>query len=425
MKKYLLFFLFAFSTFLAHAQPPNDACLGALSVTPDGTCYGPGLPETTTTGASDLWIGTLGCQSGNNNEVWFTFVATNTQLDVSLTGGTMGNNLEFILVEDTSPPCGSLFLAGSLCGPSVLTGSILGLNIGATYYFTISSGGGDGTFQVCVDNVATPVIPGQDCPTAQVLCADANFSVASISSGAGAIFGNGSEEDMSVLSCFGGDERQAQWYTFTCSQTGTIEFNINPLVNSDDYDWVLMDVTASGCALNSGAAPVVACNWSGCADATGISSSPATEPGAVICGGPPGPCGGGNYERAFCNETAGVMTPPTITAGQTYVLLIDNFSITNNGFDFTWGGVTGGMTALIGPQASFSVSMAGCDATITNNVITPNFTYEWNWGDGSPNTFGATPGVHSYAAGSYTISLTVTDPTGCIATFSQPAICAA
>ncbi|NRA11402.1 MAG: hypothetical protein HRT57_05545, partial [Crocinitomicaceae bacterium] len=154
----------------SYAQPPNDACLGAFTVIPDGTCYGPGIPQTTTTGASDLWVGTLGCQViDGNSEVWFTFVATNTQLDVTVTGGTMGNNLEFILVEDLAPPCGTLILHGSLCGASVLTGSLTGLTIGSTYYFTISSStGSDGTFTVCVDNVPQPVLPGQDCPAANV-----------------------------------------------------------------------------------------------------------------------------------------------------------------------------------------------------------------------------------------------------------------
>ncbi len=429
MKKYALLLLLTFIiTSTLNAQPPNDACAGAFSVTPDGTCYGPGLPETTTASSGDHWVGTLGCQAGNNNEVWFTFVATNTQLDVTVTGGTMGDDIEFILVEDLAPPCGTLTLHGSLCGASVLTGSFTGLTIGSTYYFTISSSsspGGDGTFTVCVDNVPQPILPGQDCPDANILCDDSPFSLGTIASGAGSIFGNGSEEDVSVFTCFGGDERQSQWYTFTAGQTGTIEFNINPTVASDDYDWALFDITSSGCALSSGSATVVACNWSGCAGATGLSSSPATEPGVSSCGGPAGPCGGGSYQRAFCNETGGVMTPPTITAGQTYALLIDNFSITNNGFSFTWGGVTSGMTGVIGPLADFTAAMSGCDLTLTNNHPVGNFTFEWNYGDGSPIFTGINPPLHTYSPGTYTVSLTVTDPLGCTASYSEVVSCTA
>ncbi|MDX2362080.1 MAG: gliding motility-associated C-terminal domain-containing protein [Crocinitomicaceae bacterium] len=425
MQKIVLITFSILLSLTSFAQPPNDACAGAFTVTPDGTCYGPGLPATTTTGASDLWVATLGC-AGNNNEVWFTFVATNTQLDITVTGGTMGDNIEFILVEDLTPPCGTLILHGSACGPSVLTNSFTGLSIGATYYFTVSSStsaGGDGTFQVCVNNVPTPILPGQDCPAANVLCNTSSFSLGSMASGAGAIFGNGSEEDMSVLSCFGGDERQSQWYTFTCSQTGTIEFNIDPVVNTDDYDWVLFNTTASGCALNSGGAPVIACNWSGCPDGTGLSSSPATEPGAVLCGGPPGPCGGGTYERAFCNESTGSMVPPTLIAGETYVLLIDNFSITNNGFVFTWGGVTNGMTSTIGPEAVFTNINVGCTFTFASVTVVPNYTYTWDFGDGSPLFVGPVPPAHLYAGGSYTATLTVTDALGCSDIFSTVVSC--
>ena len=67
MKKiYLISLLFI--CFSAFAQPANDECTGAQSVTPDGTCI-----SGTTVGAFDDWTGLVGCQSGNPNnheEVW-------------------------------------------------------------------------------------------------------------------------------------------------------------------------------------------------------------------------------------------------------------------------------------------------------------------------------------------------------------------
>ncbi len=48
---------------------------------------------------------------------------------------------------------------------------------------------------------------------------------------------------------------------------------------------------------------------------------------------------------------------------------------------------------------------------------TPPLTYDWNWGDGSPNDTGAYPS-HTYAgAGNYNICLTITDSAGCIDTY--------
>lgn len=71
MKKLFLFIFLLCGATVLIAQP-NDNCSGAQVVTPNGTCY-----NGTTVGANDSWVGTVGCQSGNNHpDVWYTFVAT-------------------------------------------------------------------------------------------------------------------------------------------------------------------------------------------------------------------------------------------------------------------------------------------------------------------------------------------------------------
>jgi hypothetical protein len=63
----------------------NDDCSSAQTITPDGTCY-----TGTTVGANDSWVGTVGCQSGNNHpDVWYTFIATGSSLSVNVTAGTL------------------------------------------------------------------------------------------------------------------------------------------------------------------------------------------------------------------------------------------------------------------------------------------------------------------------------------------------
>lgn len=53
------------------------------------------------------------------------------------------------------------------------------------------------------------------------------------------------------------------------------------------------------------------------------------------------------------------------------------------------------------------------------STSTPAATYTWNWGDGSPNSFGPTPPAHVYTnPGTYSVTLTVTDAYGCIGTSS-------
>lgn len=401
------------SAMAAIAQPANNSCSTAQTVAATSCVSG------TTTGADDSWVGSVGCQSGgNHNDVWYRFVATQNQLNINVTGSGIGNNIEFILAESPCGTCACSFtIAGDACGPSPLIDSIVGLNVGSTYYYTISSSGSDGGFTSCITSVPAVNIPGQDCSTASNICNRDPFGQGSIASGNGAINGLGSQEDVNTLSCFGSSERQSQWYRFTASNTGTIEFNINPIVSSDDYDFLLLDITTSGCNLLSGPATVVACNWSGCKGSTGISSAVALEPGLVTSGA-----------GCFGGPAAWVTTPPTITACRNYLLLIDNFSLSNNGFNFTWGGASSGMTATIGPEGIVGftptvVTTSPCVVSIGGVQNRACYNYQWTWGDGTTST-GPTPPNHTYAAGgTYTITQTITDANGCVATTSRTISC--
>ena len=407
-------FLITLGFSVALAQPANDNCATAQTVLSTSCVNG------TTVGANDSWVGSVGCQpGGNNNDVWYSFVATDNQLNINVTSGGIGGNVHFVLAES---PCGScacsFVIVGSSCGAAPLVDSIVGLSVGATYYYTISSDGAAGAFTSCITNLAAVNRPGQDCNTASNICGNDPFGQTTVASGNGAIRGIGSEEDVDALSCFGSQERQSQWYRFTASRTGTIEFNINPLVSSNDYDFLLLDVTTSGCNLRTGPASVVACNWSGCRGSTGISSSIALEPGVVTGGA-----------GCFGGPAAWSLAPPTITACRNYLLLIDNFSLTNNGFNFTWGGAGGGMTAEIGPSGALGFttsavsSCSPCQISVTPTVNLACYTYEYSWGDGTTST-GASPGTHTYTVcGTYTITQTIRDANGCEATTSATVDC--
>ncbi|MFT5860794.1 MAG: hypothetical protein ACI865_002909 [Flavobacteriaceae bacterium] len=392
----------------AFAQPPNDACGGALATAADGTCYGPGLAETTTVAATDGWIGTLGC-AGNNAEVWFSFVATTSQLDINITAGTIGGNIEFVLVQSVTPPCGGLTLGGgggSACGASPLIATFNGLQIGGTYYYTISSTGSDGTFTSCLTSTVPTPVAGQDCSAAAILCDDSQFSQGTSAAGAGA------DADVSTAnSCWGsGGERQSKWFHFTVGCSGTLEFMITPATNSNDYDWGLWDITGDLTCGTKGS--TIACDWSGCPGATGLSSCPASETGANNTNGNgPGGCGG---------TYAAVNAPINVTAGNTYALLVDNFSTSNSGFSLTFGGACGGGTAVIGPDANFTGSIDATCMIFTGLKVcaTTNSAYLWDYGDGSTST--GMNGSHTYATtGGFTVSLSVTDELGCTNTTSQ------
>ena len=419
MKRIFLLFIIPFHCL---AQPANDICSGATPIPTDGTC----LTGQTTVAAGDHWIGQVGFQAGNNvNEVWYSFVATGTQTDITVTQGTMTGNIEVIVVEDASPPCGTLSNAGSNCAPGpTTTTTIQNLVIGATYYITVNGTGTDGTFDICNLNTTPPPTPGQDCPTAFTLCSADGFTVGSISSGAGTISGNGSNEDINVNSCFGGDERQSQWYTFTVDEDGDLEFQIDPAVFTDDYDWAVYNITRTGCVISP--ETPIACNWSFCSGMTGLTSNVGAYTGGLAstndyefgnpagagsCDGAPGGPDNGNGSSQWEN-------PVNLVAGRTYAILIDNFSTTNSGFDFTWTGTD----AEIGPDATFGYTLDATCFTVTLDRLTnytgANMTYLWTFGDGTTST-DAVPAPHTYSTiGLYTISLEVTDAIGCVRTFS-------
>src|SRR5438132_13488414 len=97
MKKILLAFILVVATTSVFAQPANDLCAGATIEPQNGTCLAGTLVN-----ATDNWIGTVGCQTGNHPEVWYTFVATGTLGTWTITEGTMTGNIEFVLGTGTS-----------------------------------------------------------------------------------------------------------------------------------------------------------------------------------------------------------------------------------------------------------------------------------------------------------------------------------
>ncbi|TRV26315.1 MAG: PKD domain-containing protein, partial [Microcystis wesenbergii Mw_MB_S_20031200_S109D] len=378
MKK-ILSLLFILLGITSYAQPANDTCGTAIALTVgNGTCNSIlyDLTGGTTTGNP----ATPACWSPNtmSTTVWFSFVATTADIELSTNfSGTLANTQ----IAVYSGSCGTLTLLA--CQEDVNTAAGLlhtniilhGLTIGSTYFIAVDGNGAStGTFGICAQQAQPvgPILPVQDCGTAQTLCSIGNVSVPDGPGGVGT--------STEAPSCFGAPgERSSNWYTFTAATNGVLAFTITP--NSViDYDFAVYDTTTScpGTELS--------CNWSGVTGATGATG--------LGCTG------------TQCNTTINLI------AGHTYTILVDRFtSSSSSGFTLNFAGTT---ATFASPNPTFTATTA-CLGTATQftNTTNGNFTYSWNFGDGTTSTV-ENP-THTYAAaGTYNVSLLLTAvPGGC------------
>jgi gliding motility-associated-like protein len=182
--------------------------------------------------------------------------------------------------------------------------------------------------------------PEQDCNSAIPVCQNIYSTTTSYS-------GNGAIQEIPNNTCLGSNELNSVWYTFTSSTAGNIAFDITPNVVGQDYDFALYNITGTNCsAINSGALTPVRCNYSATGGVTGLSSS-GTNP-SESASGP--------------NQSTVLAT----TVGQTYVLIISNYSSSANGYQLNF---TPGTASIfdVTPPTLTSVS-----APCGSNILTLN-----------------------------------------------------
>ena len=306
MKK-LLTILFLLISIGLFAQPGNDDCSGATPVTPNGSCQ-----TGTNVSANDNWAGEIGCATLNGPnahlDVWYSFVATGTSVDIDVTDLTVSSTLEVILVEPAGLPCtGPFTVLGTQCGTVTVTLTYSSLVIGNTYYYTISApNSATGTFEHCATASSPPPISGnQDCSNATLICSNSSFT--------GNSNGLGVQELTAGNSGCLGIEHQSSWYTFTIQTSGTLQMLINPS-GADDYDFAIWGPN-SNCPPTS---TPIRCSYAAGTGNTGMNATALDL-----------------TEGVFGN---GFVAQLNVIAGQTYILLIDNFSSSTNPFNLNWGG---------------------------------------------------------------------------------------
>lgn len=171
-----------------------------------------------------------------------------------------------------------------------------------------------------------------DCISAIPICGNSSFSYDPV--GPGTVVDIPSTSVPAGL-CLKGGEHYSVWYTFTIATSGTLTFeitpNTNPLLpqtdpaNRADYDWAVWGPNPVCGNLGD----PITCNFAGTTGVwpypTGLSNNPPNAP------------------------NNGYNAPMNVLAGETYVLLIDNYSHNTLGFSLTWGGTASLTSAFNNP----------------------------------------------------------------------------
>jgi hypothetical protein len=134
------------------AAPSNDDCSTATSLTVYGSTCTASTSGTTTGGtpSTEAAINCGGNTGDASDDVWYSFTATGTAHDITVTPGTIGD----FVVDLRSGACSGTTID---CADAVSSGNEVinatGLTIGATYYvrvYSYSASGNEGTFNICV-----------------------------------------------------------------------------------------------------------------------------------------------------------------------------------------------------------------------------------------------------------------------------------
>lgn len=392
MKHFCAVCFIYFITNLCFAQPANDRpCSAALLLASQNCNYltfdNSGATATTTvpqpTGvACNGW--------GSGRDVWFKIpVPSNGGLTITTNQGTITDGVMAVYRGNN---CSNLVLLG--CndddGPGLMPQySATGLTYGDTVFvrFWRYNSNTGGTFQIC----ATLQIPNaQDCLGALPICQSV-YSTTQSYSGTGNIL----NEINTSSSCLASGEKNDVWYTFTVQQSGNLNFTITPNDLSDDYDWAVYNLTNNNCQdIFNTPSLEVSCNYSSTPGATGTNNTSTSNSQTAS---------GTRFNR-----------PIPVTAGQTYVVNVSNFSSSQSGYTINFGASTATILDNVPPRFKSIDTIPNCGSTripitftenvLCNSVLPSSFTIS---GPGGPYSVTGIYSVYCALGATYDNSYTL------------------
>jgi hypothetical protein len=407
------------STFTTLPVPPmNDECSTAVSLTVN-TDYNCGTVTAGTVLAATN-SGVDVCAGTEDDDVWYSFVATSTAHRVSLLNIVGNTTNMYHAVYDSAPGCGGLTTA-IVCSDAD-TSNLTGLTIGNTYYVQVytytATGNRNTTFNICIGTPPPP--PAND------LCVNATNLPCGTTNLAGTT--NFTSDTSVTIGCT--MSNYGVWYTF---------------IGNGDLTTITVDAsfdTEIGIASGScGSLTNLACNDTGNPETYSFVTTNGVTYYVYVAYWTSGSTTGNFTISRSCTT---VTVPPndlcnnatTLPCGTTNLAGTTNFttntpvisgcSMSNYGVWYTFVGdgqaSTISSTAAAGFDHEMSISTGNC-------VNQESITCEDNAGSGGTETytFNTTLGVQYYVyiaydstygdytdTGNFTISRTCSPPTYCI-----------
>ncbi len=187
----------------------------------------------------------------------------------------------------------------------------------------------------CVPCVGGPSgLDNNDCINSQTVCYD--VPVASVDNGPGLV-------SESCVGCLAAGENYSTWYDFCFATGGTLALTIDPVTNSDDYDFALYGPTTDCGALGS----PIRCSYSGVTGNTGMKASAADV-----------------TEGATGDSWVSTLN---VTAGDCYYLVINHWTPPVTGYTIDWTLTAG---ATFDPCIFLPVTLTSFTAEpVENNTV--------------------------------------------------------
>ena len=413
------------------AQVSNDDCFTAIEINDLSSFCSSEFTNVNSLSSID---GSPSCWSLGDEEsdVWYSFRPAKPGLLLRFFGRSENStytldNVGLVLYEGRCSSFSEVFCERRSDGTEdIFEKVVTNLTIGRNYYVRVSSSSSSaGTFQLCLTDFIPVPEPEQDCATAVVLCDKNAFTIEKLQ-------GFGQFSDEARGSCLDGitpdspptqtpdqTETGSVWYKWTARTSGSLTFTLTPNSDDPEEDLDFAVYRLPGGINDCDAKELLICMASGAN--FGLNAADDTP-----CKGPTGLREGEDDTMEFAGCSFGdnnFAAPLQMIQGESYALIVNNFSQSGFGFSINFGG-TG---EFLGPEPDFeftTVDNFECDKTITFENLSSSLTdsiidYRWRFGEGAQpeETRGIGPHDVVYESfGDKRAVLTVESSRGCLVT---------